>query len=724
MLKMFFLFAMFLFCSYTYVDADAVAKWHCNESSGSILSDSVNQLNGNLIGSRLSFVAGSAGIEGTGFGNCLWTDNLNDYVDLGDADLLDFAKADFTITGWFKTNNAARHGYIIRNGGHNGGGYSVFIFKTTGKLTFQVNSSSSLHSGDNKIVSSDASYIDNKWHWFAGVVKNQTMFLYVDGQRQGGSGVSYGANTTATANPGLAAYINRDTAASVDEIIVCNNSLSAEFEGNLLTGGALYQDWQRPPAPQDCGQVFTAGFGMTADINKDCYVNLADIEIFGRQWLGTHNTEIPLLWRKPQTFDKTISGLGLKQLSGVTHTLLYDPIASAACLSEGGSGSYEGVLYGTYNHHQQIIVYGNYFVVYWTNHAKDENGTGQRLLARVGKINADKTDIEFGGTSAIVQAAPPAVLVDRRLYTHNPNLISELFVGGGFSVINGSIYLIGEILAMAGWTDDPIYHGVPSGPVPLEHWRDNREDGFGLDVWWKIGRFCQKWHFNGDNFEPESVMYKYSNFVTSIEVTPGNFRAVSQVAEPYMSAVQLANAAYQFRVDVLNGTPDPFSRTAYFNASSGKRIASDGINGLAHIASYRTPEGKWVVIRDNLSNPGAYYAASIDNYNDYCPPAWPTNLYGFAQPDARELPDGRPYIICNSEGRKDMFITVSNDGYLFDKTWLLLHSDRTKSDDGLFKSGGPQYFRSYVVGNNIWVVYSITKEQIGITKIPVELLQH
>ena len=73
-------------------------------------------------------------------------------------------------------------------------------------------------------------------------------------------------------------------------------------------------------------------------------------------------------------------------------------------------------------------------------------------------------------------------------------------------------------------------------------------------------------------------------------------------------------------------------------------------------------------------------------------------------------------------GRKDMFITVSQDGYCFDKTWLLFHSDRTKSDDGLFKSGGPQYFRSLVIGDNIWVVYSITKELIGLTKVPVASL--
>jgi len=711
---------IFLFSCFS---ADPVAKWHCNETSGSILYDNVNSLNGTLTGSRLAFITSGAGVEGNGFGNCLWTDNLNDYVDLGDADAIDFAKYDFTVTGWFKTGNAARHGYIIRTGAYNTGGYAVFIFKTTGKLSFLVYSSSSLPETDNKIVSSDAAIFDNTWHWFAAVVKDQVISLYVDGMLQSGSGAAYGANTTATAAAGTIAYINKDTAASVDEIIVYNNSLSAELSGNILTGGELYQDWQRAPAPQNCEQVFAAGFGLTGDINKDCSVNLEDIRVLGQNWLGVYNDQIPLFWRKPVSFDKNASGLGLRQLGGVTHTLLYAPLASSACLSEGGSGLYEGVLYGTYNHHQQIFVYDDKFVVYWTNHAKDENGPGQRLLARVGKFNSDRTDIDFGDASSIVQIAPPAALVNRRLYTHDPALISELFVSGGFSVINGSIYLVGNILAMAGWTDDPIYHGIPAAPVPVAHWRDNRETGFELDVWWKIGDFYQKWRFNGDILEPDGAMYKYSNFVTSIEITPGNFRAVSPVAQPYKDASLLANAPYQFRSDVLTGRAEPFSRTAYFDTSIAKRTAADGINGLAHIASYRTPNGRWVVIRDNLSNPGIYYAASIGSYYDNCPPAWPTNLYGFAQPDARELPDGRPYIICNSEGRKDMFITVSADGFCFDKTWLLLHSDRVKSDDGLFKSGGPQYFRSYVVGGNIWVVYSITKEQIGLTKIPVELLE-
>ena len=68
-----------------------------------------------------------------------------------------------------------------------------------------------------------------------------------------------------------------------------------------------------------------------------------------------------------------------------------------------------------------------------------------------------------------------------------------------------------------------------------------------------------------------------------------------------------------------------------------------------------------------------------------------------------------------------MYLTLSEDGYVFDQTWLLRHSDREKFDDGYGRGrGGAQYFQSVTVGENIWVVYSITKQEIGVTKLPIE----
>ncbi|HBG26301.1 MAG: hypothetical protein A2Y10_01935 [Planctomycetes bacterium GWF2_41_51] len=716
-----FISTILLIIACSFAEAQLISRWNCDETVGStVLADSVGGVNGTLTGARFNFVPSGAGIADRNFGNALWTDNLNDYVNLGDAGSLDFGRNDFTITGWFKTNNAARHGLIIRNGASDQGGYAVFIFKNDGRLGFQVYGPSA-----NKLILSDNTFNDDNWHWFGASVSGLKLYLYVDGKKQSQSGLVFDSQTTATAAAGLTASIDRDMAGSVDEICIYNSALSASVDASMnLTGGELYDDWVKLPSIDDCNDVIAAGHGIPADINKDCKVDFKDLAMFGEKWLQTHKMEIPVFWKKPVTFHSGVSGLGLQQLDGITHSYVYGPLASSACISEGGNGYYESLLHGTYNHHPQIIMIGNKFIVYWTNHAKDENGPGERILARVGTFDAEMNDIDWNENESFFEIAPQPVLVNRRLYNHNPAQISELFTSGGLKVINGRIYSIGDVLAIHGWTNDPLYHGVQSSPVPLNKWRDSYDSasGFTLDVWWKIGTFYQQWKINGDNLEPNSIMYKASSFKTQIEVTPGNFRPVAALQQPYNNAAMLTNAVWGFRNDVLNTAAEPFSRTAYFTSTSAKRAAADGLNGLAHIAVYQKPDGKWVVVRDNLSNPGYYYAAEIENYNDYCPPAYLTNLYGTAQPDARELPDGRPYIICNSMGRKDMFITVSNDGYIFDKTWQLLHSDRTKSDDGLFKSGGPQYFRSIVVGDNIWVTYSITKEIIGLTKIPVNLI--
>ena len=61
-------------------------------------------------------------------------------------------------------------------------------------------------------------------------------------------------------------------------------------------------------------------------------------------------------------------------------------------------------------------------------------------------------------------------------------------------------------------------------------------------------------------------------------------------------------------------------------------------------------------------------------------------------------------------------------GRTFDQTWLLMHNPRGASDDGLHKGGGPQYFQAVTVNGNIWVVYSIAKEQVGVTKVPIASL--
>ncbi len=130
-----------------------------------------------------------------------------------------------------------------------------------------------------------------------------------------------------------------------------------------------------------------------------------------------------------------------------------------------------------------------------------------------------------------------------------------------------------------------------------------------------------------------------------------------------------------------------------------------------------------MTIRDNLVNPGYYYAAEKAAAAEPYPPAVRTNLFGHAMPVAGELSDGRPWIACNNQTRNDMYLTLSADGRIFDRTWLLMHTPRGASDDGMHKGGGPQYFQAVTVGENLWIVYSIAKEQVGATRVPLGSLR-
>lgn len=434
--------------------------------------------------------------------------------------------------------------------------------------------------------------------------------------------------------------------------------------------------------------------------------------------------EAPIRWVCPNSFDPNIRGLGFTPLEGITHYLIYDPKPCKGNLDEGGNGKYESPAYGTYSHHPQIILYKDKFIVTWTNHSRDENGPGQRMLAKVGTFNPDRTDIDWGDDDTLVELAGAPVPVRRRQMVNDPNLIYEVYALGGLKVINDRLYFKGYLIACHGWTDDVKYHGTMDKPVPTEHWLDaaNWDKGHRFDIWWIVGLdFVQRWKIQGNTLAADSNLYKMSEPLRHIEVSPGRFKKVLQPFEVYASANSFENAPQDMREDILHGTPLPALTRAPKYAPGTEKLTVDGKNGLAHHSQFKRPDGKWVVIRDNLVNPGYYYAALKENLDDNYPPAVRTNLYGHAMPVAGELPNGQPWIICNNQSREDMYITLSKDGIVFNKTWLLLHDDK-KPDGGLLKGPGPQYFTAVTIGDNIWVAYSIAKERVGVTKIPIKLL--
>ena len=440
--------------------------------------------------------------------------------------------------------------------------------------------------------------------------------------------------------------------------------------------------------------------------------------------------EAPIKWAKPRNFNHGIPGLGMTPFVGAEHQLLYDPKPCKGNVDEGGNGKFESVMHGTYSHHTRIVLFKDKFIFYWTNHSKDENGPGQRILAKVGTFNKDRTNIIWGGNETVVEIAPAPVPVRRRTRSHDSKVINEHYIQGTLFETNGRLYFQGAMYAVHGYTDQPQYAHPKevAGPTPAKHWRDKRDvnAGFKQEVYWHLGfSFIQEWKIQGKTIVSASPIYQRSKLLgPRCEVTPGRFKKIINPIEPYKSALPFSKAPTQFKDDVLKGKRSVFSRSPRYKTAEARRKAADGSRGLAHFAEFKRPDGKWVVIRDNLARGkgSVYYAAVKDKETDFYPPAIRTNLPGYAMPAAGELPNGCVWVLGNMRSRQDFYISVSIDGINFRRTRHLLTLTGTPEPDSIGKKGGPQYPHAVTVGPNIWIAYSITKMKEGVTRVPIDKL--
>lgn len=438
----------------------------------------------------------------------------------------------------------------------------------------------------------------------------------------------------------------------------------------------------------------------------------------------------PIIWKPPATFDENAPGLGMPQLEGISHRIIYDPVPSNANVDEGGNGVYESPNHGMFCHGPSYIIYGEHIIGSWSNHTHDEAGPGGRKIARVGTFRNNRDEIDWGGLDTLVALIDPVIPPKRRHFQCDPKTLYP-YIGAGLQLINGSFYVTGGLLAACGYTTQEQYR-LTDGPIPAEGFSDGLDidAGYGFDKWAPLGlSFVQKWRLDKGKLRPDSPLYQRSPAIMRYEVTPGRFKEVVPLQPPYTDMIPFEKARQSIRDDILKGEAPPKRVRPRF-APGTQHLSADGKHALAHMAEYQRPDGKWVSIRDNLLVPGHYYAAVTNDDGSY-PPAAETNLYGGANIAAGTLPDGRIYIICNSyddyyrakdRSRKDMFMVLSKDGVTFDQTWLLLHIDRTPTLDGVYKFGGPQYFKPAIIARNMWIFYSITKEKIGLTKIPLEVL--
>jgi hypothetical protein len=143
---------------------------------------------------------------------------------------------------------------------------------------------------------------------------------------------------------------------------------------------------------------------------------------------------------------------------------------------------------------------------------------------------------------------------------------------------------------------------------------------------------------------------------------------------------------------------------------------------------YRKDSAIVMVFRDQGSSYRKLASVSRDRGLTWTTPQIVDTPDSRSKQSAGNLPDGTAYMINNPSGNRDRFplvITLSDDGFVFDRAYLI----RSGGDDlqpmrfsGLYKRKGYSYPKSVIWGDYLYVSYATNKEDVEITRIPIDSL--
>ncbi len=152
----------------------------------------------------------------------------------------------------------------------------------------------------------------------------------------------------------------------------------------------------------------------------------------------------------------------------------------------------------------------------------------------------------------------------------------------------------------------------------------------------------------------------------------------------------------------------------------------DGVSRELEPSNFRRKDGALVMVfRDQQSGFRVLASESKD-----CGTSW-SRVEKTDMPDSRakqsagNLPDGTAYLVNNPSGSKDrepLTITLSSDGQLFDRAYLLRAGGENLEGlryEGLYKRKGFSYPKSFVWKEHLYVAYGENKEDIVVTRVPL-----
>lgn len=336
----------------------------------------------------------------------------------------------------------------------------------------------------------------------------------------------------------------------------------------------------------------------------------------------------------------------------------------------------------TYNHAPMIAYWNNTFYLHFLSNPIGEHvPPGQTILL---------TSKDGYNWAKPVVVFPPYKIPDGYVKEGRPEVAKDLYAVShqrmGFYVSKS-----GRLLTLA-------YYGIVMGKG------DDPNDGKGIgrvvrEVF-KDGSFGPI-HFIRYNKSWDKTKSSYPFYATSKD--KGFVQACNELlATPLMMQQWVEEAD---RDDELIPLKKDYKAFNYYHLPDGKTV------------------GLWKFALTSVSND----EGKTWQYN-------PTRAPGFVNSNAKiwgqKTGDGNYATVYNpSEFRWPLAVSVSNDGLRYNNLLLVNGEITAMRYGGAYKSYGPQYVRGIEEGNgtpsdgNLWVTYSMNKEDIWVSKIPVPVAE-
>jgi len=367
---------------------------------------------------------------------------------------------------------------------------------------------------------------------------------------------------------------------------------------------------------------------------------------------------------------------GYSLLPGVESTVLYRGVPAT----------------GVYSHHAQIAFLDGTFYASWSNHRWGEDGPGQRLFC--------STSHDGLHWRKAFKCYPSLGKMQ------NPDTAGRLLTADALVPVDGKMYVIAEV-------NDRTPRGAKNYPVPAADARYGKKTFSGRLGFGRLAR----------SMSPKGKLGPIFWLVNDPpDPIDGKPQYPTQEDHHFSKTAAAIHQWWQ----------DPVHLPAWdFRFGTASAVAVDG-HHMCEPNVYRRPDGVYVKLARDCTatrhEPAHMYASTSSDGKTWTTPV-PTNVPDSpSKATSGSLPDGRVFLIGNqvsdpTHHRRDpLVLSLSPDGKNFVWAAAIRAGAPPVNYPGRAKIPGFQYPVAIVARNAIWVIYSIGKEDVAVSRIPLSAL--